>query len=429
MAKKKFALVGASARAREMYGMPMVEDYSDVCELVGVFDINYGRACVVAEDCGGAPVFTDFDEMIAKAKPDCIIISTVDKFHAEYIIRGIKAGVQVYTEKPMCINAQQCREILETERQYGVHIGCTFNDRYTSYFLRLKQLVPELVGKVFTMNFEWMLARPKVSGNHGASYYRRWNAYMDLSGGLALTKATHHFDDANWIIGEHPKRVSAFGKLRVYGKNGPYRARCCRECSHTKECEFYTRISPDKQRMYVDNEKYDGYLIDRCAFDEKIDIYDSMAVSVEYDGGAVMNYTETSTCAYEGFKMFINGEKGRMEINFFSNGRGGLRINEGFDFIRYIDLRGNIVTYSLPLAKNGGSHDGSDQSLRDVLFRGCTPEDPSQKASALDAAYSVLIGSAVNLSIKEGRIVDIDELIGDPTLLERDPNFDYTTVY
>ncbi len=429
MAKKRFALVGASARALEMYGVPVIEEYSDKAEIVGVYDINYGRACVVAEDCGGAPVYKTFEEMMTEAKPDCIIITTVDKFHEEYIIKGLQWGVQVFTEKPMCITAEQCRNILEAEKKYGAKIGCCFNDRYTAYFSYLKKIIPELIGEVPVMNFEWMLARPKATGNHGASYYRRWNGYMELSGGLALTKATHHFDDANWLINQHPKKVSAFGNLRVYGKNGPYRAKNCRTCSHTHECEFYTRINGEKQRMFVDNEHYDGYLIDRCAFDEAIDIYDCMAVSVEYDGGAVMTYSETSTCAYEGFKMSVTGPKGRMEINYFSGGRGGLRQNEQWDFIRYYDNFGNIKTYSLPIARNGGNHDGADTGLRDVLFGGNDPEIPSQRACAIDAAYSVLIGCAVNKSIKEGRAIEINELIGDPTLLDRDPDFDYNTVY
>ncbi len=415
MAKKRYALVGASFRGRGMYAVPIKEEYSDVAELVAVFDINYGRACVVAEAAGGAPVYTDFDKMLEETKPDCIIVATVDCYHAEYIIRGIKAGVQVFTEKPMCINAEQCRAILEAEREYNNKIGVCFNVRYSATLSRLKELIP-MVGDVYAVNFDWLLPRNKLTGAHGASYYRRWNAYMEKSGGLLITKATHHFDMINWLLGQKPEKVSAFGKLRVYGKNGTKHATRCLECSHKDSCEFYTPIDEDMQKLYVDNEKYDGYMVDRCVFDEKIDIYDSMAIIVEYSGGTIMSYTESSAAPYEGHKLYITGSKGRIEVNYYSE--GGLRKNEMVDYVRFIDNEGNVVTYSEPIAKTGG-HDGADPALRKVLYGGQDPVIPTQRAGALDGAYSILVGAAANEAIKERKTVVIDEFIGDPTLLKR----------
>jgi len=427
MAKKKFALVGCSSRALSSYGEPLVKEYADTAELVGVFDTNYGRAAYVAKECEGVPVYKTYRELIDGAKPDAIIITTVDTYHWEYIVKGLEDGLQVFTEKPMCITPEQLTAILEAEKKYNNRIGVCFNDRYTSYFSHLHKMIPQWIGEVYTLTMEWLLARPKHASGHGASYYRRWNAYMALSGGLALTKATHHFDDCNWLIGQKPKRVFANGKLRVYGKNGPFRAVNCRSCPHTEECEFYTPISDSMQKLYVDHEHYDGYLIDRCAFDEAIDIYDNMTVSVEYDGGALMTYIESSAAAYEGFKITVNGEKGRLEIQNFSAGKGGLRPNETFDFVRQIDLDGNIITHSVPLSK-GGDHDGSDKAFRDVLFGGKDPAIASQRACAIDGAYSVLIGMAANESIKTGKAINLSDLV-DPALLEKDPTYDYSKVY
>ena len=417
MTKKRYALVGASGRGRGMYAHPLAEEFTDVAELAGIFDTNEGRARLVSEECGNVPYFTSFDEMMETVKPDAIIVVTVDKFHAEYIIKGIKAGVEVITEKPMCIDADQCREILEAERKYNNKIRVTFNLRFAEWLLRLKELVPQLVGDVYTANLDWMLPRTKVTGAHGASYYRRWNAYMELSGGLLVTKATHHFDMINWLVDSHPTRVSAFGKLRVYGHNKKAPAKRCAECPIAKECEFYTdKDIGDNKKMFADNEKYDGYMIDRCVFDENINIYDSMAINVEYANDAILTYTECSAAAYEGFKLVLNGSKGRLEVNYFE--KGGLDTNEHYDFIRAIDLNGNIMTYSFPVLGEG-THGGADPKLRANLFRGEKPKFESQVASATDGAYSVLVGAAANVSIKEGRTVSIDELIKDKTLLER----------
>ena len=39
--------------------------------------------------------------------------------------------------------------------------------------------------------------------------------------------------------------------------------------------------------------------------------------------------------------------------------------------------------------------------------------------SAVDGAYSILIGAAANESIATGKIIDIDEFLGDGSLLDK----------
>ena len=65
------------------------EDYTDV---VGVFDVNRIRANIISEECGGIPVYDDFDLMLEN-RPDAVIVTTVDGFHHEAIIRALGRGV------------------------------------------------------------------------------------------------------------------------------------------------------------------------------------------------------------------------------------------------------------------------------------------------------------------------------------------------
>jgi len=439
--KKRFAMAGASNRGLNSYGKPLVtgsetknlvqgynfgygaddankEEIQKVAELVGVYDKNIGRARFVAKELG-VEAYEDFDDMIKTAKPDCVIVTTTDYSHAEYIIRALDAGCEVWCEKPMCINAEQCRAILEAERRNNRKIGVCFNVRYGTYAPAIKHVVDSgVLGDIYNVHLEWLLTKDYSAGHtgHGASYYRRWNAYMDQCGGLLLTKSTHHFDFVNWLIGGRPKRVSAFGKLRHYGKNGTFRGERCSNCEHTEKCPFYVQITPFMQKMYVDNEQYDGYKIDRCVFDEEIDSYDTMALNVEYDNGVIMSYSESSAAMYEGFKLSINGSDARLEVQH----GGALRKDEKPDFIRIIKTGDDqITTIEMPPAKPG-DHGGGDNAFRRVLFLGEEPEFESQRAGAIDGAYSILIGAAANKSIATGQIIDIDELIGDASLLDRE---------
>ena len=442
MGKKRFALAGASSRGYLSYGKALstadtIEssnntfDYgqqsahakaiSEAAELVGVFDKNPGRVGYVAGKLG-VEAYTDFDEMLKAAKPDCVIVATTDYSHAEYIIRSLDAGCEVFCEKPMCINAEQCRAILEAEKRNNRKIGICFNMRYFNSILSIKQLINSgVLGDIYNVHFEWLLTKDYSANHngHGASYFRRWNAYMEKCGGLLLTKSTHHFDMINWFINGRPKRVSAFGKLRHYGKNGTFRGERCSNCCHASECPYYTKITPFMQEMYVNNEPYDGYMIDRCVFDEAIDSYDTMALNVEYDNGVLMSYSESAAAMYEGFKLFINGSDARLEVQYFSGDKEGLRDGEKPDFMRLIKTGdAQITTFDLPPKLSGG-HYGADDAFQKVLFLGADPEFDFQRAGATDGAYSVLIGAAANESIRTGQIIDIDELIGDPSLLNR----------
>lgn len=442
--KKRFVIAGASNRGYHSYGIPLAvqesksevgeednfgygaefsdkNEINEAAELVGVYDSNIGRARYVAGKLNVA-AYDDFDEMLRDAKPDCVIVTSTDYSHSEYVVRALDAGYEVFCEKPMCIDAKQCREILEAEKRNNRKIGVCFNMRYMNHMIQLKNLIDSgVLGKIYNVHFEWLLTKDYSDGHtgHGASYYRRWNAYMDQCGGLLLTKSTHHFDMINWLIGGRPKKVAAFGKLREYGSNGTFRAERCSKCEHKDKCKYYCPISDFMKEMYVDQEQYDGYMIDRCVYDEAIDSYDTMALTVEYTNGVLMAYSESSAAMYEGFKLNINGSDARIEVQLFHE--GGVKDGEHPEYIRVIktgDPNKNIMSYEKEQDGKGG-HGGSDDAFRRVLYLGEEPAYESQRAGAVDGAYSILIGAAANESIRTGQIIDIDELIGDSGLLDR----------
>ncbi|MFD7136709.1 Gfo/Idh/MocA family oxidoreductase [Streptomyces sp. NPDC059894] len=78
-----------------------------------------------------------------------------------------------------------------------------------------KVIADGAVGKVLSVHFEWLLDTV-----HGADYFRRWHREKTSSGGLAVHKATHHFDLVNWWLDDTPTTVQALGGLRFYGDQG-----------------------------------------------------------------------------------------------------------------------------------------------------------------------------------------------------------------
>lgn len=408
---KTYVLIGAGNRGYWMYADAIQNRYNDVARLVGIMDVNSKRAAYVSSQLpGNVPVYTDYNKMMDETRPDCAIIATVDKFHSEYIIQTLERGVDVISEKPMTNDAPQCNAILDAEKRTGKNIIVTFNCRFMPLISRLKELLDTgVVGEVYNVHFEWMLDTV-----HGADYFRRWHRKLENCGGLLVHKSTHHFDIVNWLIGQDPDEVFANGALRVYGPNRSQRAERCSTCPHAGQCEFVypDGNDPGIRGMYFDCEDEDGYYRDRCVFDSEIDIYDTMSLAVRYKQGALMTYSLIAHSPYEGWRMSISGEKGRLEACQFDT---GAQAADPCFHIKLYDRHGGTMTYDLK--KGEGSHGGGDERLLRMLFRRDVPDTLGQFAGSRDGAMSILIGIAANISIKERRPVTIDELVSPEKLL------------
>src|SRR6187551_3354570 len=243
--KRRFAIIGTGERATGMWGRDIKTRYADVIEFVGLCDINPKRVeaskALMGVQC---PTYTNFDEMLDKAKPDLVMVTTRDSFHSQYIVRALDRGLDVMTEKPMVIDEKQCQAVLDAEKRNRKNIIVTFNYRFAPKHRTVKEiLMSGEIGKVLSVDFAWYL-----DVHHGADYFRRWHAYKNGGGSLWVHKATHHFDLVNWWLAADPVEVVANGQLQVYGKNGTIRAANCRACPHKKDCRFYYDIGTNAMR-------------------------------------------------------------------------------------------------------------------------------------------------------------------------------------
>lgn len=402
---RRVVLIGASGRGLGMYATSIAGWVSPHAKMVAVLDVNGLRAKAVVElaelDC---PTFTDFDEMIATARPDTAIITTVDRYHSDYVVKCLDNGIDVICEKPMTIDAERVREILDAERRNNRRITVTFNVRFMPYVASVKSaLLDGVVGEILSVDLEWML-----DTSHGASYFRRWHSNMAKSGGLLVHKATHHFDMLNWWIADEPSEVMAYGALNVYGPTRQERGDRCGTCGYRSSCEYFHDLAANEtaRRMYIECASEDGYYPDMCIFRDDIDIYDTMSVNVKYRNGVFLSYSLNAHSPYEGWKVSINGRDGRLEAaNYYS----GLKSKDAAEYFHVYDRSGRKIDYTIP--KSGGGHGGGDERMLKMIFVGGMDDPLGQMAGSFDGALSVLIGAAANKSIAEGRNVRINDLV------------------
>lgn len=402
---KTYALAGASSRGIFMYGKAITQQYADTSILAGIYDINPIRAEYASRQCGGVAVFSDFDQMLRECKPQCVIVTTIDRYHHEYIIRALEAGCDAITEKPMTIDDARCREILEAEKRTGKRVTVTFNYRFAPYVTRIKELLRAgTIGRILNVDFEWIL-----DTRHGADYFRRWHRRKENSGGLLVHKATHHFDMINWWLDDEPETVYATGSRQFYGPTRTERGERCSNCTHTHDCEFYVDYASDPimKALYFDAEKVDGYFRDRCVFADDIDIEDTMNAVVRYKSGIGLSYSLVAHSPYEGWQVALNGSDGRIEAQEYHSGHS---VHDPSQRITIYNRRGEIVTHDV--MKAHGNHAGGDERLLERLFSVRKIPDPlGYMANSWAGAMSILIGIGANKSIATGQPVAILDML------------------
>ena len=295
---KNYCIVGTGSRAIEMFAKDIVSEYKDVARLTGLCDINPGRLEWAINELGvDIPCFTNFDNMLDSVPCDVVIVLTSDATHDEFIIRAMKRGKDVITEKPMTTDEHKCRSILNAEKETGRDIKVTFNSRYAPFKAKIKELLQnKIVGDIHSVEFRFFLDTV-----HGADYFRRWHREKKNSGGLLVHKSTHHFDMINWWLDLEPQEVAAMGSRQYYvPSRQPNHGERCLDCSIQDECNFYLDISSlgTLKGAYLNNEKYDGYFRDQCIFSEKIDIEDTMSVLVRYPKGIQLTYGLTAVTSF-----------------------------------------------------------------------------------------------------------------------------------
>ncbi|MGG1877099.1 Gfo/Idh/MocA family oxidoreductase [Paenibacillus cisolokensis] len=424
--RKRYVLVGTGGRAEFFYGA-IAARFRENSELVAFCDINQTRmnyANKLLRDKYSHPEIATytadrFDDMIAAEKPDIVIVTSVDRTHHRYIIRAMELGCDVITEKPMTVDAEKCQAILDAAKETGRNIRVTFNYRYAPHHTKLRELIMnDTIGKVTSVHFEWLL-----NTRHGADYFRRWHRDKRNSGGLLVHKSTHHFDLVNFWIGSQPESVFAFGDLMFYGRENAeergvtqfYNRATGNPLAKEDPFALYLDDNAHLKAMYLDAEPEDGYQRDQSVFGDGINIEDTMGVLVKYRNKAILTYSLVAYQPWEGYRIAINGTKGRIEMTTVEQSY----VNSGGDKKLEGALKGKSLQvlpmfgapYEVQVEEKEGGHGGGDPVLLNDLFGEPEPDPFERAADHIDGARSILTGIAANRAIATGLPVHIDSLV------------------
>ena len=212
MSKLRIGIIGSGgiAQGSHMKGYAAIPD---LCEMVATCDVKEETAKEAAERFGIKHTYTDYNEMLQKEKLDGVSVCTPNKFHKQPTVDALNAGVNVLCEKPLGMNADECREMCATARDTGKLLQVGLQSRFNGPPKWLKAYID--AGNMGDVYFAraWALRRRGVPA---------WGVFInkDLQGGGPLIDIGVHILDLTLFLMGYPKPVSASGRTwNLLGKN------------------------------------------------------------------------------------------------------------------------------------------------------------------------------------------------------------------
>jgi len=159
-----------------------------------------------AERFGIPLAFDSTADLCRSPEVDAVLVTTPDSLHLAHVLLAIESGKPVLCEKPMALNAEECRQMVEASNGSGVLLGVAQVFRFEDSTANLRARIAS--GQIGTPIF----ARAEFS-YPGRSHARTWITDPALAaGGPVADVGVHCIDALRFIRQDEVVRVSAQGK-------------------------------------------------------------------------------------------------------------------------------------------------------------------------------------------------------------------------
>ncbi|MCD1257488.1 Gfo/Idh/MocA family oxidoreductase [Paenibacillus athensensis] len=184
-------------------------------EVTAVTDVYLPLAEQRAKEHGIARVYEDAHKLIADSELDAVVVAVSNEWHAPLAVEALEAGKHVMLEKPMAINLESAKQIVEAERKAGKVLMIPHQLRWEALSLLIKQQVEKgALGNIYHAKASWVRRK-------GIPGWGTWFTQMDKSGGGPLIDLGVHMLDLSLYLMGNAKPISVYGA--TYAEFGPRR--------------------------------------------------------------------------------------------------------------------------------------------------------------------------------------------------------------
>jgi glucose-fructose oxidoreductase len=145
--------------------------------------------------------YQNFDDIATNPDIDIVYIVLPNAMHKEFTIRAANAGKHVICEKPMALNAQECREMIAAceRNKVGLSIGYRMHfEPYTQEIMRLGR--EKDFGEILQIS---------CGAAFRSSNFNNWKWNKNMGGGSMMDMGVYPLQAARYATGLEPITVTA----------------------------------------------------------------------------------------------------------------------------------------------------------------------------------------------------------------------------
>jgi myo-inositol 2-dehydrogenase/D-chiro-inositol 1-dehydrogenase len=214
-----------------------------------VYDINTEAAHQAASRFG-AHVAASPEEIWTANDVDAVLIASSTNTHAALLSGAIKAHKPVYCEKPIDLNIERVKAVVQEASHSNIPIMIGFSRRFDANHLGVREAIQNgEIGKVEMMHLTTRSQEPPPI------------SYVRVSGGQFRDQTIHFFDLICWLADQAPIEVYAAGSVLVDPAIG--------EAGDVDTSMLILKM-PSGALCHIDNSRRTTY-----GYDERIEVFGS----------------------------------------------------------------------------------------------------------------------------------------------------------
>jgi len=185
--------------------------------------------------------FTDYREMLKQKDLDLVLIGTPDHWHALTAIEAMKAGADLYLQKPISVDVTEGQAILAAARKYKRVVQVGTQRRSTPHLIEARDRILRegRLGKIALveiycyypmraggnppdikppeyLDYEMWTGPAPMRPYNPLIHPRAWRAFMEYGNGIVGDMCIHMYDMVRWMMDlGWPMRVSSEGGILV----------------------------------------------------------------------------------------------------------------------------------------------------------------------------------------------------------------------
>lgn len=200
MKKINVGMIGCGGFARALH-IPILQENSKY-RIHATMDLQKDIAEQVASEVQAEYSTSDVSRILDDKKIDAVFIITRHDSHADLTIQAAQAGKHIMCEKPMGLNAAECKAVADAVKSNGVKYTVGYNRGMARFITKASEMLKELADK--------KLIYHRIQAPFPADH---WIHDPQIGGSRIIGEGCHIFDLICELADCEPKSVFAAGGL------------------------------------------------------------------------------------------------------------------------------------------------------------------------------------------------------------------------